>query len=155
MRPVNSLLDEYSESHQHPQNKLIHWVCVPLIVWSLLGIIWSMPVPIYLSSLSLLLNWATLLVALTMIYYFFLSKNLAGGIFIVLLIMLLSIYGISQTEISVWKLSIAIFIVAWIGQFIGHNIEGTRPSFLKDVQFLLIGPLWLLSFVYKKLGIAY
>ena len=54
---------------------------------------------------------------------------------------------------EVWRLSLAIFIVAWIGQFIGHKIEGKKPSFFEDLQFLLIGPAWLLSFIYNKLGI--
>jgi uncharacterized membrane protein YGL010W len=51
--------------------------------------------------------------------------------------------------------SVAIFIIAWIGQFYGHNIEGKKPSFLKDIQFLLIGPMWLMSFIYKKWGINF
>ena len=50
---------------------------------------------------------------------------------------------------------ITVFILAWIGQFIGHKIEGKKPSFFEDIQFLLIGPAWLLSFIYKKLGIKF
>jgi uncharacterized membrane protein YGL010W len=69
--------------------------------------------------------------------------------------MLFSIYGIARTGLAVWKVSIVVFVIAWIGQFIGHSIEGKRPSFFKDLQFLLIGPLWLLSFVYRRLGIRY
>ena len=42
-----------------------------------------------------------------------------------------------------------VFVLAWIGQFIGHLIEGKRPSFFKDLQFLLIGPAWLMAFVYR------
>jgi uncharacterized membrane protein YGL010W len=65
-------------------------------------------------------------------------------------------YYLAKADIApLWLISILIFAVAWIGQFIGHNIEGKKPSFLKDLQFLLIGPMWLLSFIYKKLNIAY
>ena len=53
------------------------------------------------------------------------------------------------------KTSLIIFVIAWIGQFIGHKIEGKKPSFFEDIQFLLIGPAWLLSFIYNKLGIKY
>jgi uncharacterized membrane protein YGL010W len=54
-----------------------------------------------------------------------------------------------------WLVSLVIFAVAWIGQFYGHKVEGKKPSFFKDIQFLLIGPAWLMHFVYKKLGIPY
>ena len=49
----------------------------------------------------------------------------------------------------------AVFIVAWIGQFIGHAIEGRKPSFFEDVKFLLVGPAWLLHFIYRRAGIPY
>jgi len=155
MKSINDLLNEYGESHQNPVNKIIHWVCVPFIVYSLLGLIWLIPFPKIFNTLPVLINWAVLLVALSMIYYVLVSKKLAMGILLIFLIMLFSIYGLTQTGISLLKLSTVVFVLAWIGQFIGHSIEGKRPSFIKDIQFLLIGPLWLLSFMYKKLGISY
>jgi uncharacterized membrane protein YGL010W len=57
--------------------------------------------------------------------------------------------------VVLWQVCLALFIVAWIFQFIGHKIEGKKPSFFKDLQFLLIGPAWLLSFIYQKVGIRY
>ena len=54
-----------------------------------------------------------------------------------------------------WQTCVAIFVVAWVGQFIGHAVEGKRPSFFKDLLFLLVGPLWLLAFVYRALGVPY
>ena len=155
MKSINDLLNEYGESHQNPVNKIIHWVCVPFIVYSLLGLIWLIPFPKIFNTLPVLINWAVLLVALSMIYYVLVSKKLAMGILLIFLIMLFSIYGLTQTGISLLKLSTVVFVLAWIGQFIGHSIEGKRPSFIKDIQFLLIGPLWLLSFMYKKFGISY
>ena len=71
-------------------------------------------------------------------------------------ILLYLIYLIElKVNLALWKVSLIIFVIAWIGQFIGHEIEGKKPSFLQDIQFLLIGPAWLLSFIYKKLGIKY
>jgi uncharacterized membrane protein YGL010W len=148
MVEIDELLTEYSESHQHPINKLIHWICVPLIVWSLLGMLWSLPA-------VLPVNWAVVLTALSMIYYLRVAPGLAVGILIVLTAMLLLLALMEQAELPLWKLALQVFALAWAGQFIGHTIEGKRPSFFKDVQFLLIGPLWLLSFVYKKLGIRF
>ncbi len=62
---------------------------------------------------------------------------------------------IIELKLSILWISIAVFIGSWILQFIGHKIEGKKPSFLKDIQFLLIGPAWLMHFIYKKLNIKY
>ena len=63
--------------------------------------------------------------------------------------------GLAALATPLWQSCLAIFVVAWIGQFVGHAVEGRRPSFFKDLQFLLIGPLWLLSFAYRRLGLRY
>ncbi|MEX2353898.1 MAG: Mpo1-like protein, partial [Gammaproteobacteria bacterium] len=144
MARIHDLLAEYGDSHQNPVNKRIHWVCVPLIVWSLLGILWSINTPAVFTGWPLPVNWATLLVLLSMVYYLYISKRLSIGVLLASILMLLSLHWLGQTGVSLWKTSIAVFVIAWIGQFIGHSIEGKRPSFFKDIQFLLIGPLWLL-----------
>ena len=154
-KKITALLDEYGESHQHPVIKLLHWICVLLIVWSLLGLLWSITVPGFFHILALPLNWAVIVVAVSMIYYLCISPILAAGIFLVLAGMMALTYSLDEAGISVWRASAGVFILAWIGQFIGHSIEGKRPSLFKDVQLLLIGPLWLLSFVYRMLGIRY
>lgn len=152
MRNVNALLNEYSEGHQNRVNKNIHRVCVPAIVFSLLGLLWSLPFPFKISSL---INWATVLITLSLIYYFFLSWKLAIGMLFSSLFMILILRWIDGFSVSLWQIAIAIFMVAWVGQFIGHHIEGKRPSFFKDIQFLLIGPVWLLADVYRKFNLSY
>lgn len=153
MTGIQQLLNEYSESHQHPANKLIHWICVPLIVWSLLAMLTAIQVPAYINELPL--NWAIVISACAMVYYFLLSVSLAFGILLVFSIMLLIAEFVANTGVDVLQVAVIVFVIAWIGQFIGHKIEGKKPSFFKDLQFLLIGPLWLLSFVYQKLGVNY
>ena len=70
--------------------------------------------------------------------------------------MLISVDAFSQfARVRLWAVSVAVFVLAWVGQFIGHAIEGKRPSFFKDVQFLLIGPIWLLAELYRRAGIPY
>ena len=155
MTGIQQLLEEYGESHQHPTNKLIHWICVPLIVWSLLAMIWSFTTPDFFTSLPFELNWTLVLIMLSMIYYFLVSISLAVGILLVFILMVTIIWWTNLMGIPAWQVAIPVFVLAWIGQFIGHNIESKRPSFFKDIQFLLIGPLWLLSFIYQKLGIRY
>lgn len=152
MKKVDILLTEYSESHQDKTNKNIHRVCVPAIMFSLFGILWTLPFPI---NISPLFNWATVLIALSAVYYLFLSWQLAIGMLFNTVFMILILQWMDGFTTPLWQFAVTIFIVAWIGQFIGHHIEGKRPSFFKDIQFLLIGPVWLLADVYKKFHLRY
>jgi uncharacterized membrane protein YGL010W len=156
MREVSDWLDEYGDSHRSPTNKRLHWICVPVIVWCVIGLLWSLPVPDVMRELGPGVNWAGITVFVALLYYGMLSLPLAVGALPVFLLMLWSIHGLARAAWApVWLVCTAVFVVAWIGQFIGHAIEGKRPSFFKDVQFLLIGPLWLLADLYRRLGIRY
>lgn len=155
MKSVDQWLSEYGESHQNAANKLLHWICVPVIVVSLVGLLWSLPVPGAFAEVSPLLNWGTLLLLAGVIYYFAMSWSLALGMVVFVAIVVASIVGLERLPWPLWAACLGLFTVAWIGQFIGHHYEGKRPSFFKDLQFLMIGPLWLLSFIYRKLRIPY
>jgi len=156
-RPIDSLLDKYGESHQNATNKIIHWICVPSIMFSLMGLLYS--IPFFGIAPSPLLNWASLLVALTFIYYLRLSIPMFIGFLPIGLGLLYGNHYLAQASTS-WGiaygwLAFSIFFIAWVGQFIGHKIEGAKPSFIEDLQFLLVGPAWLLHFIYKSFGIKY
>jgi uncharacterized membrane protein YGL010W len=153
---------QYAESHQNPTNKLIHWICVPLIVFSLLGLVWAIPVPHFrfLGKLNGFINMATFLIVFATIYYLRLSFRL--GLAMVFTIWLFSVGIIILERMArlhgwpeMWQVCLFIFVLAWIGQFFGHKIEGRKPSFLDDLKFLLIGPIWLWHFVFKNLGWKY
>jgi len=156
MSKIDTYLQQYGESHQNATNKLIHWFCVPAIMFSLFGLLYAIPFP---GGRSLLTNWATVTMIISLIYYLRLSFTMFLGFIFVGGLMLLGIEVIYRSvDFAPSKLayiSLAIFVVAWMGQFIGHKIEGKKPSFLDDVKFLLIGPLWLLHFIYKKIGVGY
>lgn len=159
MRKVESLLSEYGESHQNATNKMIHWICVPSILFSLLGLLFTIKLPFLTDLIPALGNYssvALIVIVFAIIYYFTISVPLTFGMLLIVLPML---YILNFLELTVstplWIISVAIFVAAWIGQFYGHKIEGKKPSFFKDVQFLLIGPAWLLHFIYKKIGIPY
>lgn len=154
MRTIHDLLREYNESHENHLNKLAHWICVPAIMLSLLGLLWTLQTPQGVSDF-LPGNWAIIIMLLALVYYFLLSVRLALGMVVILAAMSALIIWISTLSIPLWVVSLIVFVTAWIGQFVGHMLEGKRPSFFKDLQFLLIGPLWLLSFLYKKAGIKY
>ena len=156
MTTLQTLLEQYGESHQSDTNKLIHWLCVPAIMFSLIGLLCSLPFPV---EKTMFLNWGAIFLSATMVYYFRLSIPMFLGFIVIAFGLLWGNFTLSQrlatSGISAWQASLLIFAVAWIGQFIGHKIEGKKPSFIEDIQFLLVGPAWLLHFVYKKIGISY
>ncbi len=158
MRKIDQLLAEYGESHQNHTNKTIHWICVPLIFLSVTGLIASIPsdlVQRYLGVGNPYANWATIAMVIVITYYASLSISLTIGMAIFGGLCLFIDKSIVQAGLPLFIVSIGIFVVAWIGQFYGHKVEGKRPSFFKDLQFLLIGPAWLMHFIYKRLGIPY
>ena len=146
MKTVDQWLDEYGDSHKNATNKLIHWICIPLIMFSLFGMLRAIPVPSQFDKISPFLNWSNIILGLAILFYIRLSIPLFFGFVLIAAgIMfgneaLFQILGGSGNEIVMVIASLIIFVVAWIGQFIGHNIEGKKPSFFKDLQFLLIGP---------------
>jgi len=155
MRAVEDWLSEYGESHRNGVNKAVHWICVPLIVFSVIGLLWSIPVPAGWREISPLLNLGTLFVVAAVVYYFFLSLPLALGMLLVSAVIIAVLSWLDGLATPLWQIAAAIFVVSWIGQFIGHIFEGRRPSFFKDVQFLLIGPIWLLAALYRTLRVPY
>jgi len=149
---ITSLLKEYSESHQNPVNENIHWVCVPLIFFTIFGLLRSIPVPESMTQISPLFNWANLILVLALIYYLVLSVPLFIGFIFWALIVSLGNEFLFQTwgQPTFVLFSIGVFALAWVGQFIGHGFfEHKKPKFLKDLQFLLIGPAWLMNFILK------
>ena len=159
MRKIDALLSEYGESHQNATNKAIHWVCVPLIFFSVVGLIGSIPAGLLQSIFgegAFYANWAAVVLAVALIYYVTLSIPLAVGMLLFGSLCLFLIRQILMANFApLWAVSLGIFVVAWIGQFYGHKVEGKKPSFFKDIQFLMIGPAWLMHFIYKRLGIRY
>jgi uncharacterized membrane protein YGL010W len=156
MRTAAQWLDDYGDSHRNRTNKALHWICVPVIVWCVFGLLWSLPFPGSLRSLHPAANWAGIAVLLALIYYTALSLRLALGVLPFLLASLWSFDRLGHWGgVPLWSICLVLFVLAWIGQFVGHAIEGKRPSFFKDVQFLMIGPLWLLADAYRRLGIRF
>ena len=153
MKTIQEWLSEYAVSHQNPTNKKVHFVCVPVIFFTVVGLFYSIPLGTP-NTLTEGLVAKLLLVAVT-VYYLSMSKSLAAGMLLYGLLCLWACHLIMQyVPVHLALVSFSLFVLAWIAQFWGHKVEGAKPSFLKDLQFLMIGPAWIMSFIYKKLGLS-
>ncbi|MGB1003908.1 MAG: DUF962 domain-containing protein [Salibacteraceae bacterium] len=146
MKSQESWFAEYAVSHQNELNQKIHYICVPAIFFSIVGMIASIPANslISLSGFSnpIFANYSTLLLLLLMIFYARLSIKTLMLMATFSVVSLMASYYLSLVA-PLFISCLVIFVVAWVGQFYGHKVEGAKPSFLKDLQFLLIGPAWV------------
>ena len=151
MKSIQQWLDEYGVSHQNQANKTIHFVCVPMIFFTIVGLLYCIKLP---NLLGIQITVAHVVLIGVAVYYFTLSVPLAFGIILYAFICIMLCHLIEQSTGHLLLISIILFALAWVAQFWGHHIEGKKPSFLKDIQFLLIGPAWIMSFLFKKLGLS-
>lgn len=151
MRTLQQWFDSYAVSHQNPTNISIHFICVPAIFFSVVGLFMSIPSGFLNSVLPhpIIANWAFVLLVITLVlFYFRLSVKVGIQMLLFSAFCLVLNYVVAQYVPLVY-FSLALFIIAWIGQFYGHKVEGQKPSFIDDLQFLLVGPAWVM---YKLFG---
>lgn len=151
MKPLEQWFDEYAVSHRNETNKAIHYICVPAIFFSIVGLLMSIPqffLEGLFSGIFILENWATVALVFVLLFYFRLSFSMGMKMLVFAVLCILGNYLIS-TVAPLWLVSVIIFVLAWIGQFYGHKLEGAKPSFLKDIQFLLIGPAWVIENLFR------
>lgn len=144
-------LDSYSADHQHPTNRLLHWICVPLILWCVIALMWIIPVPPMIGRPGL---WAVAALVLAFAWYWKHSHRLGAALLVALIALCLLTEAAYRAlgPAHLGYTAVGVFLVAWIGQFIGHAIEGRRPSFLTDLAYLLVGPAWLMDKLLRRLG---
>lgn len=139
-RRIEQLVGLYAESHRHPTNVAVHWVCVPIIVWCTLALLFTAHPWLCYAA-----------IAASLVYYARLSWPMTA---VMLGFSLLCVASFHFLPALLWW-ALGLFVLAWIAQFIGHQIEGRKPSFLQDLQFLLVGPLFLLAKAFRRLGLGY
>lgn len=148
MKTAKEYFDEYAQSHQNETNQLIHYICVPLIFLSVIGLLMSIPTTFLEDNIELynplVENWAFVIGILLSIFYARLGFWYLVKMLLVIMLSIIINYWIGN-NVNLLTASIIIFVAAWIGQFYGHKVEGAKPSFLKDIEFLLIGPLWVIE----------
>ena len=153
MRTFDQWMSEYGVSHRNPTNRLIHKICVPLIMLSVVGLFFALPTPAAFDGMAPYLNWSSLFIAACLCFYLTLNFRMFLGMLILTTFMWWISWKLEQAGILIPAMTV-IFVVSWIAQFYGHKVEGRKPSFLQDMVFLLIGPLWVLQIVYWKMGIV-
>jgi len=153
MKTAQEYFDEYAVSHQNETNQTIHYICVPLIFFSVIGLLMSIQTTLLENTFGLynplLENWAVVVGVIISIFYLRLGFWYFTEMLFVILVSIIGNFWLGNT-VNLLYASLIIFILAWIGQFYGHKIEGAKPSFLKDLEFLLIGPLWVIQKLNKK-----
>lgn len=143
VRKVDALLDHYGLSHTHPVNELIHFIAIPAIMLSLVGMVFAIHPAL-----------AVLFFASSMVYYIRLSWRFTVCMVLVSSVLLAAVDALDARGVLL-QVSVAVFVVAWIFQFIGHHLEGKKPSFFEDLQYLLVGPLFVLSKLFLRLGVCW
>lgn len=152
MKTLQQWFDEYAISHQNETNISIHFICVPAIFFSIVGIFMSIPSQLLNNLIKiynpLIINWATVVLVFFLLFYLRLSFSMFIKMLVFSILCIIGNYYLN-IYLPLLYTSIAIFIIAWIGQFYGHKVEGAKPSFIKDLQFLLIGPAWVIKKIFK------
>lgn len=154
MRDIHQWFGSYAADHQNPTNRAIHWVCVPTIMWAVIAALWTIPSASAWTRSGL---WAVIAMFAAYLFYHRLSRNLGYAmalVFIVSGLIAWALYGALGPR-GLLILAAALFVLAWIGQFVGHAIEGRRPAFLTNIVQLLIGPAWLMGKLMRRMGLTY
>ncbi len=137
-RRIDERLSHYRLSHQHPRNEAIHCVAVPVIMISLVGLLWA--VHPALMAVFLLASG---------VYYAWLSPRTLALMALWTLLVLAVLWPLGEQR--AWVCAVA-FVLAWIAQFVGHRIEGKKPSFFEDLQYLWVGPLFVADVLLRRFG---
>ena len=155
MQEAENWLERYGSSHNDLQFAAIYWLSVPLLVLATVGMLWSLPVPDAFRQISPILNWGSAFLMAAVVYYFIISISLAIGMLPFILGVALAQIWLLETTWSLARVSASLFIVSMIGLYLGHIKGGGIRAVVQDIQFLMIAPVWILSNLYRRIGIPY
>ena len=155
MTETDGWLKRYEETHNDLTYPAVYWTAVPMVVLGIVGLLWALPIPDEFFEISPLLNWGTAFLMATTVYYFIISVSLAIG----MLPFVVGVAGVqmwlAQSDYSPFQVSIGLLVAGIIGLWMGHRNEaGLRPV-LQDLQLMMIGPAWILSVLYRRIGIPF
>lgn len=155
MPETDGWLTEYGERHTDINFAGIYWVAVLTLVLGTVGMLWALPVPVEFARISPVLNWGSSFLMAAVVYYFIISMSLAIG-------MLPFVFGVAAMQVSlvgspysIVRVSTTLFALSLVGLYLGHRGRGGLKAVFRDIQLMMIAPVWLLSNLYKRLGIPY
>lgn len=155
MRSADQWFDVYTATHEHPVNRLVHRVCAPLAALSIIGLLWSLPVPGAFTGISPALNWGSAFVMAAIVYYFIISITLGLGMIPVMLGVMVAIHWLDNQGPALWQPSLGLLLGCLLSMLAGHALEGQKFRLLNDLQLVMLAPIFLLAGVYRRLGISY
>ena len=155
MSEIDSWLERYEKNHQELTNPVVFWAAVPMLVIGTIGVLWHLPIPAEFFEISPLLNWGSAFLMATAIYYFIISLSLAIGMLPFLLGIAAIQSWLAGSAYPQLGVSVALLIAGTVGIWLGRRGAGSLRAVLQDYQLMMIGPLWLLSALYKRFRIPF
>jgi hypothetical protein len=155
MQETDSWLTDYGEDHRDIAYASIYWTSVLVLVCGTVGLLWSLPVPAEFEQISPVLNWGTTFLMAAVVYYFIISMPLAIG-------MLPFIFGIAvmqlwlqDSALPLARVAAFLFAASLVGIYLGRSASGGIRAVFRDIQLMMIAPVWLLSNIYRRFGIPF
>jgi uncharacterized membrane protein YGL010W len=155
MADTDKWLDDYGKSHRNIRYPPVYWACVPMLVVGVVGLLWAMPVPEAFLAISPALNWATAFLLAAVVYYFIISMPLAIGMLPFLAAVVTFELWLQHSQYSALRAAAGLTLASVVGLYLGRRENSGFKAVLEDVQLLMIAPFWLLSLLYRRLGIPY
>jgi uncharacterized membrane protein YGL010W len=155
MTEIDNWLERYGESHKQLRNPIVFWASVPMVVLGTVGVFWALPIPLEFYEISPLLNWGSAFLMATTIYYFIISLSLAIGMLPFLLGIAAVQLWLAQAPYPALGVSTGLLAAGAVGLFLGRGGPGSIRRVLEDFQLMMIGPVWLLSILYKRFGVPF
>lgn len=155
MASTDNWLHDYGVTHRDIHYAPLYWISVPTLVIGIIGLLWSIPVPDTFLEISPALNWATAFLLATVVYYFIISMPLAVGMLPFLAAIVAFELWLQKSAYSAPLAAAGLTLASTLGLYVGRRrISGFR-AVLDDIQLLMIAPLWMLSQLYRRLGIPF
>ena len=155
MFPTARWLDDDGDTTAIGGIAWLDWICVPVTVASLVGLLWSLPVPDVFREATPVLNWGALFLMAAVVYYFIASIALAFGLLPFVVLVAGVILWLDSSPVPLRLICGPSFLAAWGLQLYGRWHAGKRLRPLTNLQHVMIAPLRLLAAAYRRLGIPY
>ena len=159
-RDLNSILNEFNNSHLDTRSRALQFICIPLLSFGLLGFVWSLPFPQlgFLGRYNGFVNWASFLIAISIYYYLKLSPLLSYGLLLIVFAFSAGIVGLEKMHTNngwptMGTVCLGVFMLGLILQFIAYRYEAKLPSLKDNLRSFVTGPLWLMYQLFSYFGI--